>query len=128
MLHEWDLAWKKYDLDKVMVFFHTDAFFENWNGAYVKGAESIRKAWKNWFDNHGRFRFIEEEIFIDETVQKVLYRWILEWPSAEPGYEGQMEIRKGVDILHLHDGKIINKLTYTKTNVEIDGRRLALHL
>ncbi len=128
LLNDWNLAWEKRDLDKVMAFFHEDAFFENWNGAYVKGAEAIRNAWKVWFDNHGNFRFLEEEVFIDETLQKVLYRWVLEWPSTEAGYENQLEIRKGLDILHLKDGRIINKLTYTKTSVEIDNQRLTLHL
>ncbi len=128
ILKEWSLAWDKHDLDKVMVLFHEDAFFENWTGAYVKGSKAIRKAWQNWFDNHGNFRFLEEETFIDETQQKVLYRWVLEWPSTEPGFENQTEMRKGLDVLHLKNGKIINKLTYTKTTIEIDNKRLPLHL
>jgi len=37
LLKEWNLAWEKHDLDKVMTFFHNDVFFENWTGAYVKG-------------------------------------------------------------------------------------------
>ena len=70
----------------------------------------------------------DEETFIDEKEQKVLYCWLLEWPSFEGGYEGKPEKRRGVDILHFKDGKIINKFTYSKTTVEIDGKRLSLHL
>jgi len=128
LLKAWNLAWGKYDLDSVMALFHDDIFFENWTGAYVKGIKALRKAWEPWFSNHGNFRFLEEETFIDELHQKALYRWILEWPSTEPGFEDKPEIRKGVDVIHFKDGKIINKLTYTKTSVEIDDKRMPLHL
>lgn len=125
---EWTHAWNKHDLNKVMALFHDDIFFGNWTGAYVKGKKKLRKAWEPWFNNHGNFRFLEEETFIDELQQKVLYRWVLEWPSMEPGFEGKYEIRKGVDVIHFKDGKIISKLTYSKTTVEIDNKRFPLHL
>ena len=128
LLKEWNLAWEKHDLDKVMSLFHDEVFFENWTGAYVKGSRALRRAWEPWFSNHGDFRFFEEEIFIDEKLQKALYRWVLEWPSTEPGFEDRPEIRKGVDILHFKDKKIISKLTYTKTTIEIDNKRQSLHL
>jgi len=128
LLKTWNLAWEKYDLDRVMALFHDDIFFENWTGAYVKGKKALRSAWEPWFSNHGNFRFLEEETFIDELHQKALYRWILEWPSSEPGFEDKPEIRKGVDVIHFKDGKIINKLTYTKTSIEIDNKRMPLHL
>ncbi|MCP3874954.1 MAG: nuclear transport factor 2 family protein [Desulfobacteraceae bacterium] len=127
-LKEWNLAWANHDLDKVMTFSHDDVFFENWTGAYIKGTSALRNAWEPWFNNHGDFRFLDEETFIDETLQKVLYRWVLEWPSLEPGFEDRLEIRRGVDVIHLKDGKILNKLTYTKTSIEIDSQRLSLHL
>ncbi len=127
-LKDWNHAWETHDLDKVMTFFHDDVFFENWTGAYVKGIHSLRKAWEPWFKNHGNFRFLDEETFIDEKRQKILYRWTLEWPSMEPGFEDGLEIRRGVDVIHLKDGKILNKLSYSKTSIEIDSKRLSLHL
>jgi hypothetical protein len=127
-LVEWNQAWEKHDLNKVMHLFHDDIFFENWTGAYIKGKKTLFRAWEPWFKNHHHFRFIEEETFIDEQYQKVLYRWILEWPSLEPGYEGKPEIRKGVDVLHFKDGKIINKLVYSKTTIEIDNQRMRMQL
>ena len=78
--------------------------------------------------NHGNFRFVEEETFIDEKEQKVLYRWLLKWPSFESGSKGRPEKRRGVDVIHFENGKIINKLTYSKTTIEIDGKRESLHL
>jgi hypothetical protein len=111
-----------------MALFHEEVVFENWTGAKVRGKEALRKAWGPWFANHGNFRFTEEETFIDEKEQKVLYRWLFEWPSMESGYEGNSEKRRGVDVIHFRDGKIINKITYSKTTIEIDGQRRSLHL
>jgi hypothetical protein len=67
-----------------------------------------------------------EELIADEKAQKVLYRWQLDWPSIEKGFEGKPEKRRGVDVIHFQDGKIIQKLTYSKTTVEIDGAKVRL--
>lgn len=109
-----------------MQLFHEDVLFENWTGARIRGRDSLEKAWASWFENHGDFRFTEEDTFIDEAEQKVLYRWQLEWPSWESGFEGGHEVRHGVDVLHFIDGKIIKKLTYCKTTLEIEGQRIPL--
>lgn len=127
-LAEWNTAWDNHDLDGVMQLFHDEVLFENWTGGKAAGKEALRKAWAPWFANHGGFRFFEEDTFIDEKEQKVLYRWRLEWPSPEKGYEGKPEKRRGLDVIHFQDGKIILKLTYSKTTIEIDGRRIPLHV
>jgi ketosteroid isomerase-like protein len=126
LLSKWNLAWEKHDLEGVMELFHDDVLFENWTGGQVHGKKNLRQAWASWFANHGGFRFTEEETFIDTDEQKVLYRWRLDWPSMEKGYENRPETRRGVDILHFGDGKIIQKLTYTKSTIEIDGQRVRL--
>ena len=127
-LNEWHLAWANHDLEGVMKLFHKDVVFENWTGGKAIGKEALRKAWQPWFEHHGNFRFTEEETFIDEMEQKVLYRWLLEWPSLEKDYTGKPEKRRGVAVLHFKDGKIIKKLTYSKTTIEIEGERRTLHL
>jgi len=126
-LKQWNLAWDNHDLEGVMELFHEEVLFENWTGGKARGKEALKKAWEPWFTNHGDFRFTEEETYIDETEQKALYRWLLEWPSFENNYEGKREKRRGVDVLHFKDGKIIKKLTYSKTTIEIDGERHSLH-
>ena len=63
---------------------------------------------------------------IDEHEQKVVYRWQLDWPSLEKGYQGKHERRRGLDVLHFKDDKIIRKLTYSKTTVQIDGSSVRL--
>jgi ketosteroid isomerase-like protein len=127
-LKEWNLAWDNHDLEGVMELFHDDVLFENWTGGKAVGKEALRKAWAPWFANHGGFRFSEEDTFIDEKEQKLLYRWELSWPSLEKGYEGKPEKRRGVDVIHFKDGKIIKKMTYSKTTLGIDGQRFPLHL
>lgn len=126
VLAKWYQAWNEHNLDRVMELLHDEVIFENWTGIKVKGKEALRQAWSSWFRNHGGFRFTEEETFIDETKQKVVCRWQLEWPSFEKSYKGMIERRPGVDILDFQDGKIIQKLTYSKTTVEIDGEKVRL--
>lgn len=125
-LIEWNRAWDNHDLEGVMALFHDLVVFENWTGGRVEGKESLRKAWAPWFKNHGGFRFTDEDLFIDEGDQKALYRWQLDWPCSEKQFEGRLERRRGVDVIHFRDGKIISKLTYSKTVVEIDGKRVPL--
>jgi len=127
-LKEWNLSWDSHDLEGVLKLMHDEVLFENWTGGKAIGKETLRKAWAPWFTNHGGFRFIEEETFVDEEEQKVLFRWQLVWPSLERGYEGKPEKRRGVDVLHFQDGKIIRKLTYSKTTVEIDGEKFPLRI
>ncbi len=45
---------------------------------------------------------------------------------AKKGYEGKPEKRQGVDVLHFRDGKIVQKLTYAKTMIGIDGESVQL--
>ena len=125
-MEKWNQAWDAHDLDGVTALFHENVVFENWTGARIEGKQALYDAWRPWFENHGGFRFISEDLFVDEAEQKVLYRWTLHWPSFEKGYRGKPETRRGVDVIRFQDGKIIEKLTYSKTGIEIDGQRIAL--
>lgn len=122
----WGAAWNEHDLDGVMDLFHDEIYFENWTGGSVSGKENLRQAWVPWFANHGDFKFTTEETFIDEVEQKMLFRWQLDSPSFEKGQGDKHEARRGLDILHFRDGKIVQKLTYSKTTIELDGERVRL--
>jgi ketosteroid isomerase-like protein len=126
-IEAWNLAWERYDLEGVLALMHDDIVFDNWTGGRAEGKAALRKAWQPWVAAGG-FRFIEEDLFVDEADQKVLFRWRLEWPSREKGFAGKPERRRGVDVMHFKDGKMTQKLTYSKTTIEIDGQRHALHL
>jgi hypothetical protein len=123
----WLAAWNAHDLNGVMALFHDDIVFENWTGATVSGKSNLRKAWTPWFSHHGNFTFLQEDIFVDAAEQKMLFQWRLEWPSPEKQFNGKPEIRRGVDVLHFVNGKIIKKLTYSKTSIRIDGMPVSLH-
>ena len=120
----WEKHWNEHDIYGVMDLFHEEVVFEHWHGGRVQGKLDLFQSWASWFNNHGGFRFTTEDLFADEKVQKVLYRWQLEWPSLEKGFEGKPEKRRGVDVIQFQDGKIIQKLTYSKTTVEIDGAKI----
>ena len=122
----WLMAWKEYDLDGVMEFMHEDIVFENWDGSIISGKTALSRSWALWF-RHRDFQFIREDLFIDEEAQKIAFTWHLEWPSAEKKYSGKKEIRRGVDILHLLEGKIDKKNTYSKTTFTIDSVPISLY-
>jgi len=122
----WLGSWNNHDLEGVMAWIHEDITFNHWDGSIIQGKSLLEKAWRLWFSNHGNFSFQTEDLFIDEKDQKLLFSWTLRWPSREPGYTGKKEIRKGADILHLSEGQIILKQTYTKTEVIIENDHVFL--
>jgi len=115
----WLKAWDEHDLEGVLEFIHEDIVFENWNGVVISGKNALQKAWIPWFMHHGNFKFIKEDTFIDEREQKMSFTWRLEWPSLEKSFKGKPEIRRGTDVLHFLNKKIIKKYTYSKTNIQI---------
>lgn len=123
----WLQAWDDHNLAGVMALMHDDVVFENWTTKTIAGKAALEHAWKPWFLQHGNFLFIAEDIFVDEQEQKVLFRWRLEWPSIEVAHKGKPEVRRGVDVLHFLDGKIREKLTYSKTSLVIDGNSVSLN-
>lgn len=122
----WLKSWNEHDLEGVMQFMHEDIFFENWNRSNISGKDLLKTIWKRWFENHGNFKFSTEDLFIDEQQQKIAFSWTLEWPSLEKKYLGDPEIRRGMDILHLENGKIKTKITYSKTVLQIDHQSITL--
>jgi hypothetical protein len=125
-LIKWKHSWNSHDLDGVMDLFHEDILFENWDGRTFLGKKALRKAWQSWFDKDTGFTFLEEDTFIDELNQKVLFQWTLEWSSIETGYRGCLEKRRGLDVLHFKDHKIFRKYTYSKTMLQIEGKAVKL--
>lgn len=126
LLSGWQEAWNRHDLEGVMALFDEDVLFDNWTGQRVRGKALLRRIWAPWFACHGDFRFFEEEMLIDEAQQKAVFCWRLEWPSQEAGYEGAQESRCGADVLCFRNGRIIQKLSYSKTTLTIDGKRVPL--
>ncbi len=125
---KWLDGWNNHDLEAVMDFFHEEIIFENWDGKSIAGKESLKRAWMPWFFHHGGFRFHRESLFFDEKQQVIVFQWKLEWPSNEEKFRGQKEMRQGVDVMQLKDGKILKKMTYSKTAVQIGNNKYEIHL
>jgi ketosteroid isomerase-like protein len=126
LINEWLEAWDNHDLVGVMFLMDENIVFENWTEDKIVGKKNLQRAWIPWFLNHGNFKFTAEDIFVDAEQQKVLFSWTLQWPSVEKYFKGKNEIRRGVDILHFKNGKILTKNTYSKTTVQIDSEQITL--
>ncbi|MBN2070435.1 MAG: nuclear transport factor 2 family protein [Candidatus Krumholzibacteriota bacterium] len=124
ILDRWLDAWDRYDLSGVIEPFAEKIVFEHWDGKRIKGKKQLLLAWRKWFDDNGGFKFVKEEIFIDETAQKALFRWTYRGPAFSDRYRGGEEVRKGIDILVFKSGRIVEKSSYSKTMIEIDGKTL----
>lgn len=123
----WLIAWNNHDIDGVLEFIHDEIVFENWDDRIISGKATLGKSWGLWFMHHGNFKFIPEDVFMDEANQKIVFAWQLEWPSLEKNYAGKHEKRRGVDVLYLKEGKIFRKNTYSKTSIEIDSLSVTMH-
>lgn len=128
LFKEWLIEWNEHNLEGVMKLVHENIVFENWTGTKIVGKNSLKQSWIPWFLNHGNFKFIEEDAFFDEDEQKMLFMWRLEWPSLLSPYKGKQEIRRGVDVLHFSNGKLIQKNTYSQTTIQIDGLPITLKI
>ena len=114
----WLDAWNRHDLEGVMQWLDDTVRFQAWTGSSVRGKASLRRAWTPWFANHGDFKFVTEDLFVDEGEQKLLFQWALDWPAGSMESHAARELRRGVDVIHLRDGKIVEKLTYTKLSAQ----------
>jgi len=109
-------AFNRDDLDAVMGFFADDIVYDEFNGKRSTGMDAVRAAFAPQFaGTFGKIRFASEDLFVDTVSGKALIRWLctIERDGRKRGW-------RGLDILHVVDGKITEKLTYAK------AERLAL--
>ena len=110
-------AFNRDDLDGVMSFMADDAVYEEWNGTISRGAAAIRAAFVPQFrGDFGTIRFIAEDLFVDAATGKALIRWVctLETKRGPAAW-------RGLDILHVENGRITQKLTYAKAKTLLLG-------
>jgi ketosteroid isomerase-like protein len=103
-------AFNREDLDAVMAFFAKDAAYDEFDGKRSLGSTDIRAAFAPQFRGaFGRMRFVTEDLFVDPDSGKALIRWLctLERDGKTRGW-------RGLDIIHVRDGRIVEKLTYAK--------------
>jgi len=108
-------AFNQNDLEGVMSFLAEDAVYEEFTGAITRGHAAIRAAFVPQFrGDFGKMRFESEDLFVDAETGKALIRWVctLETKRGPGGW-------RGLDILHVKDGRVTHKLTYAKAKVPL---------
>jgi len=108
-------AFNRQDLDGVMSFMAEDAVYDEFNGTVNRGTAAIRAAFVPQFrGDYGKLRFHAEDLFVDAAAGKALIRWLcnLETKKGLAGW-------RGLDILHVENGRITEKLTYAKAKVPL---------
>jgi ketosteroid isomerase-like protein len=109
-------AFNRDDLEAVMGFFADEIVYDEFNGKQSRGKAAVRAAFAPQFAGaFGKIRFESEDLFVDPVSGKGLIRWLC---TIE--HKGRVRGWRGLDILHVVDGKITEKLTYAK------AERLAL--
>jgi ketosteroid isomerase-like protein len=110
-------AFNRADLDGVMSFMADDAIYDEFTGTINRGATAIRAAFVPQFrGDYGKMRFDTEDLFVDAEAGKALIRWqcSLETRRGPAAW-------RGLDIIHVKNGRITEKLTYAKAKVPLLG-------
>jgi ketosteroid isomerase-like protein len=103
-------AFNREDLDAVMAFFADDALYDEFDGKQSRGVTAIRAAFAPQFRGaFGRMRFVTEDLFVDAASGKALIRWLCTLER-----DGKIRGWRGLDVIHVRDGKVVEKLTYAK--------------
>jgi ketosteroid isomerase-like protein len=103
------------DLEGVLALMTEDAVYEEFTGAIDRGKAAIRAAFEPQFrGDFGKMRFETEDVFVDAQTGKALIRWVcrLETRRGPAGW-------RGLDILHVENGLVKQKLTYAKAKVPL---------
>jgi ketosteroid isomerase-like protein len=107
-----DAAINQHDLASVMELVSQDAVWENTypapDGERYEGEEAIRAAFERFFRESPHATFETEELFA--CGERAVLRWRYHWVGSN-GTPGHV---RGVDLLRVHDGKVVEFLSYVK--------------
>ena len=105
-------AFGRHDVDGIMAAMTEDCVFENtWpapDGERHAGQAAVRRFWERFFRENPSATFETEEMFA--AGARCVVRWRYGWrgPDGSPGHV------RGVDVLRVRDGKVVEKLSYVK--------------
>lgn len=105
-------AFIKHDVEEMMQHLSEDCVFEHSSpepdGAVYKGKESVAKFLQELFREFPEAYIEIEEVF--GLGRRCIMRWRYEWTNAE-GQKGHI---RGVDVFHVKDDLICERLSYVK--------------
>jgi hypothetical protein len=109
---EFNEAFNRHDVPGMMQLMTDDCVFENTDpapdGAAYSGKEVVTQFWQDFFRESPHAHIEIEEIF--GLGFRCIMRWRYDWVD-EAGKKGHV---RGVDIFHLKNGFISEKLSYVK--------------
>jgi ketosteroid isomerase-like protein len=100
------------DVEAIMTLMSPDCVFEATgpapDGVRHEGATAVRAVWEQLFADTAGARFCEEESFV--VGDRGVLRWRFAWtgPDGSPGHV------RGVDVLRIRHGRVVEKLSYVK--------------
>lgn len=104
-------AFNRHDIEGVMALMSDDCVFESSSpapdGARYVGREQVRMVWEALFRDRPTSYFEEEEYFA--SGDRAFARWKLKWTVGS-----EIKYTRGIDIIRIKNGKITEKLTYSK--------------
>jgi ketosteroid isomerase-like protein len=105
-------AFGRHDVDGIMAAMTEDCVFENTypppDGERHAGQAAVRRFWERFFRETPSAAFEAEEMFAGGA--RCAVRWVYRWRNAD-GSAGHV---RGVDLLRVRDGKVVEKLSYVK--------------
>ena len=105
-------AFNRHDVEEMMKLMSDDCVFENTapapDGTVYSGNDAVTQFWQDFFRKSPHAHIEIEEIF--GLGNRCIMRWRYEWVD-ETGKKGHV---RGVDIFHVREGFITEKLSYVK--------------
>jgi len=105
-------AFNQHDVEEMMKLMSDDCVFENTapapDGTVYSGKDAVTQFWQDFFRKSPHAHIEIEEIF--GLGNRCIMRWRYEWMD-ETGKKGHI---RGVDIFHVREGLITEKLSYVK--------------
>ncbi len=109
---EFNQSFNRHDVAGMMQHMSDDCVFENTtpapDGAVYAGKEAVTQFWQEFFRDSPHAQIEIEEIF--GLGMRCIMRWKYEWIDSA-GEKGHV---RGVDLFHVKNGFICEKLSYVK--------------
>ncbi|HWL66664.1 MAG TPA: nuclear transport factor 2 family protein [Actinomycetota bacterium] len=105
-------AFNSHDVDRIMSLMTDDVVFESTSpapdGQRFEGQAAVSAVWQELFSSTPDAYFESEEIFVGDD--RAAIRWIYTFTDSN----GSKQHVRGVDVIHVRNGKVAEKLSYVK--------------